>query len=189
MLISNLFSRKVFTIMVLTFVILDLLFTFFICLFFYISLNKNSQNLESTIIENNREIKNSFISFLSRRISLIKQDLFLIGKHSDIYLGKLNMQINQKSEFYQQYNTDFDNSCLIDGSKIASSPIKDSYFNKIIDKENPLISYIDNYYNTENGDSEKMIKYFKEDNLFNKISFYEGKKDENSFNYERFIKI
>ena len=124
---------------------------------------------------------------MSRRISLIKQDLFLIGKHSDIYLGKLNMQINQSSEFYQQYNTDFDNSCLIYGSKIASSTIKDSYFNKITDKENPLISYIDNYYNTENGDSEKMIKYFKEDNLFNKISFYEGIQDENSFDIINYI--
>jgi hypothetical protein len=34
-----------------------------------------------------------------------------------------------------------------------------------------------------------MIKYFKEDNLFNKISFYEGIQDENSFNYDRLKKI
>ncbi len=188
MLISNLFSRKVFRIIVLTFVILDFLFAFFLGIFFLISLNKNSKNIESIILDNNREIQNSFISFLTRRISLIKQDLFLIGKHSDIYFGKLNMEFNQESEFYKKYNSDLENSCLVNGSKISESPIKESYYNKISDKENPLISYINYYYNNnEKGDSENMIKDLKEDNLFNKLSFHEGIKDENNDNINNYI--
>ena len=178
MLISNLFSRKVFSIMVYTFVILDVLFMLCIGIFFYISLKKNRNNIDSALIENNKEIQNSFNSFLLRRISLIKQDLFLIGKHSDIYLGKLNMKINPESEFYKKYNTPLEKSCLVESSQIDKSSIKDSYKNKILDKENPLISYIENYYKTSNFDSESMIKDLKEDNIFNKVSFYEGEKDE-----------
>ena len=178
MLISNLFSRKVFSIMVYTFVILDILFFICIGLFFYISLIYNSDNIKSTILENNREIQNSFNSFISRRISLIKQDLFLIGKHSEIYLGKLNMNINPDSDFYKSYNTELENSCLINGANILDSPIKDSYNNKISDKKNPLISYVNYYFTTQNGDSEKMIKYFKEDSIFDKISYYEGVNEE-----------
>jgi len=188
MLISNLFSRKVFSIMISVFAILDIAFIICVGLFFYISLNKNSDNIESVILENNREIQNSFDSFLTRRISQVKKDLFLIGKHSNIFLGKLNMKINPSSEFYQNYNKDLDKSCLIEGSKIEESSIKDTYKDKILDKANPLISYIINYYNTsEKKDSEAMIKYFKNDKIFDKISFYEGVKDENNTKIDNYI--
>ena len=173
--------------MITVFIILDIAFVLFVGFFFYISLNKNSDNIESVLIENNREIQNSFISFLTRRISQTKQDLFLIGKHSNIFLGKLKMKINPTSEFYQNYNKDLENSCLIDGSAIETSSIQDSYNNKILDKKNPLYSYINNYYNTEKGDSEKMIKTFKKDIIFDKITYYEGEKDENNTNINNYI--
>lgn len=136
------------------------------------------------MLQNNREIQNSFKSFLSRRISLIKQDLFLIGKHSDIFLGNLRIKLNQSSEFYKSYNLSLESSCLINGSNIYNSSIKDSYNNRITDKKNPLISYINNYFNTEKGDSEKMIKYFQEDELFDKVSYFEGMKiEDEEFEY------
>ena len=178
MLISNLFSRKVYLIMVISFLGLEVLFIFCIGIFYFVSLVFNNENLEYAILQNNREIQNSFNSFLTRRISLIKQDLFLIGKHSDIFLGKLKMELNQSSAFYKSYNMSLESSCLINGSNIAQSSIKDSYNNRITDKQNPLISYINNYFNTEKGDSEKMIKYFQEDELFDKISYFEGMKNE-----------
>ena len=165
--------------MLYVFLALEVLFIICFGIFFYISLNSNSDYIEEILLENNREIQNSFNSFLSRRISLIKQDLFLIGKHSDIFLGKLNMKINTSSQFYKSYNLDLDKSCLIDGSKIVNSSINGSY-NKIKDKKNPIISYIDNYYNTEDKDSEKMISYFQKDKLFDKISYYEGFNDDGS---------
>ena len=186
MLISNLFSRKVFSIMLTVFVILDIVFILSICIFFYISLNLNSDNINSVIIENNREIKNSFNSFLSRRISLVKQDLFLIGKHSDIFLGKLNMKFNSLGEFYQNYNKNYENSCLINGAEIMKSLIKDSY-NKISDKENPLFSYINDYLIAKKGNTQNMMKDLKEDEIFNKISFYEGIKDEYETNINNYI--
>jgi len=178
MLISNLFSRKVFCIMAISFLGLEVLFIFCIGLFFFVSLLLNNDNVEYTMLQNNREIQNSFNSFLSRRISLIKQDLFFIGKHSDIFLGNLKMKLNLSSGFYKSYNLSLESSCLINGSKISESSIKDSYQNRITDKKNPLISYINNYFNTEKGDSEKMIKYFQKDELFDKISYYEGMKIE-----------
>jgi len=178
MLISNLFSRKVFCIMAISFLGLEVLFIFCIGLFFFCSLLLNNDNVEYTMLQNNREIQNSFNSFLSRRISLIKQDLFFIGKHSDIFLGNLKMKLNLSSGFYKSYNLSLESSCLINGSKISESSIKDSYQNRITDKKNPLISYINNYFNTEKGDSEKMIKYFQKDELFDKISYYEGMKIE-----------
>lgn len=185
MLISNLFSRKVYSIMVISILGLEVLFIFCVGIFYFVSLLLNNENLDYAMLQNNREIQNSFNSFLSRRISLIKQDLFLIGKHSDIFLGNLKMKLNPSSAFYKSYNLSLESSCLINGSKISQSSIKDSYNNRIPDKKNPLISYINNYFNTEKGDSEKMIKYFQEDELFDKISYFEGMKiDDEDVQYD-----
>ena len=178
MLISNIFSRKVYCIMVISFITLDVIFILCICIFFYISLNLNTDNLESAILQNNREIQNSFNSFVTRRMSLTKQDLFLIGKHSDIYLNRINMNINESSDFYKTYNLTLEDSCLINGSHIEESSINNTYSNKIKDKRNPLISYTNYYLNNEDGDSEKMIKYFQEDEIFDKISYFEGEEDD-----------
>ena len=165
MLISNIFSRKVYPITVIGLVTLEFIFLFFISIFFYISLKHNKVYLDNSFIENNKEIQNSFGSFLTRRISSAKQDLFIIGKFSDIFLGKLNMTIN-----VENYIPD----CLIEGNKIraSDSPILEEY-NNISDKENPMISFLSDYININDEiDSEIMIKNFTNNNLINYISYF-----------------
>ena len=61
MLISNIFSRKVYPITVIGLLILEFIFLAFICIFFYVSLNLNTDYLEVSTVENNREIQKSFI--------------------------------------------------------------------------------------------------------------------------------
>ena len=177
MLISNIFSRKVYPITAIGLVILEIIFLIFICVFFDVSLNKNNDYLDNTIIDNNREIQKSFNSFLTRKINSAKQDLFLIAKHSDIFIDKLNMSINVNSKFYRNLG-----SCLIEGDKFEES-FGNKYEN-IIDKENPMISYVNNYLNNID-DSETMIKEFQKNSLLNYISYF-GPDDEIN-NYEKYI--
>ena len=183
MLISNLFSRKVFCIMLIGFAILEVLFTIFFIFVFLFSLNNNSDYIKQLISENNREIQNSFNSFLSRRISSAKQDLFLIGKHSELILGKLNMNLSRK--IFDNFKNNFEDSCLINGSNIAQSRINDSYA-KIKDKKNPLISYINDYLNTHNDNATNMIEDFQNDTIFNHLSYFIGNND-NITNYISYI--
>ena len=176
MLISNIFSRKVYPITVIGLVALEFIFLIFISIFFYVSLNHNTDYLDNTIIANNREIQQSFNSFLTRRIISAKQDLFLIGKHSDIFMGKLNMTFDSNSKFYKNFK-----SCLIEGSQTGNY-FGDEY-NKISDAENPIISFVNNYLKNYN-DSEEMIKDFQRSNLSNYISFFAEDKKEEINKYE-----
>ena len=50
MLISNLFSRKVFSIMLYVFLALEVLFIICFGIFFYISLNSNSDYIEEILL-------------------------------------------------------------------------------------------------------------------------------------------
>ena len=179
MLISNIFSRKVYPITVIGLVALEFIFLIFISIFFYVSLNHNTDYLDNTIIANNREIQQSFNSFLTRRIISAKQDLFLIGKHSDIFMGKLNMTFDSNSKFYKNFK-----SCLIEGSQTGNY-FGDEY-NKISDAENPIISFVNNYLKKYN-DSEEMIKDFQRSNLSNYISFFAEDKKEEINKYETYV--
>ena len=164
MLISNIFSRKVYPITVIGLVALEFIFLIFINIFFYVSLNKNTDYLDNSILENNREIQKSFNSFLTRKINSAKQDLFLIGKHSDIFMGKLNMTIDRNSKFYKSLN-----SCMINGSIFEG--FFGSEYDNYIDKENPMISYVNSYLNNL-SDSETMIKDFQTSSILNFISYF-----------------
>ena len=118
------------------------------------------------MVENNREIEKSFNSFLIRRINSAKKDLFLIGKHSDIFKGNLNLTIKNNSKFYENLS-----SCLIDSSDINNSPFADKY-NNISDKENPMISIVSDYLKNNIFNSESMIKDFVNNSLLNYVSYF-----------------
>jgi hypothetical protein len=51
---------------------LEVLFAIFFILVFNLKLGKNSNNIELLILENNKEIQNSFNSVLSLQLSLAK---------------------------------------------------------------------------------------------------------------------
>ena len=174
MLISNIFSRKVYPFTVIGLVILEIIFLTVISICFHVSLKYNTEYLDTSIFENIREIQKSFNSFLTRRISSAKQDLFLIGKYSDIFLGKLNMKIQ-----YDENNQ----SCLINGLHIQNSSVAVEY-NNVSDKENPMISFVSDYLKNNNFNSEKMIKDFKKNKLLDHISFLG---DESINKYESYI--
>ena len=180
MLISNIFSRKVYPITVIGLLILEFIFLAFICIFFYVSLNLNTDYLEVSTVENNREIQKSFISFLNRRINSVKKDLFLIGKHSDIFKGNLNITIKNNSIFYESLD-----NCLIDSSEIKNYPFADIY-NNISDKENLMISFVYDYLKNNNFDSETMIKDFLNNSLLNYVSYFGTQKDVIN-NYQKYI--
>ena len=180
MLISNIFSRKVYPITVIGLLVLELIFLAFICIFFYVSLNYNTDYLVNTMVENNREIEKSFNSFLIRRINSAKKDLFLIGKHSDIFKGNLNLTIKNNSKFYENLS-----SCLIDSSDINNSPFADKY-NNISDKENPMISIVSDYLKNNIFNSESMIKDFVNNSLLNYVSYF-GTQEDNINNYQKYI--
>ena len=167
MLISNIFSRKVYPITVICLMIFELIFMIIICIFFYVSLKRNREYLDDTIDENIREIQNSFNSFLTRKISSAKQDLFLIGKHSDIFLEKMKMKIQKESHFYKNLN-----SCIVESSKVREM-FSENYKN-ILDNENSMISYTLEYLNKDNHDSEEMINYYRNDSYLDKVSWYAG---------------
>ena len=167
MLISNIFSRKVYPIMVICLMVFELIFMIIICIFFYVSLKSNREYLDDTIIENIREIQNSFNSFLTRKISSAKQDLFLIGKHSDIFLEKMKMKIQKESNFYNNLK-----SCMINSSSVKET-FSENYKN-ILNNENSMISYTSEYLKKENQDSEEMINYYRNDNFLDKISWFAG---------------
>ena len=180
MLISNIFSRKVYPITVIGLLILEFIFLAFICIFFYVSLNLNTDYLEVSTVENNREIQKSFISFLNRRINSVKKDLFLIGKHSDIFKGNLNITIKNNSIFYESLD-----NCLIDSSEIKNYPFANIY-NNISDKENLMISFVYDYLKNNNFDSETMIRDFLNNSLLNYVSYFGTQKDVIN-NYQKYI--
>ena len=179
MLISNIFSRKVYPITVIMFVILEFVFLLFISIFFYISLNSNKEYLERSIIDNDREIQNSFNSFLTRRISMAKQDLFLIGKHNDIFWNEVKMKINK--DFYKNLE-----NCIVKSSEIKKSSFTEEY-NKISDHENSMMSIIFNYLNESNS-SEEMIKELKKNKILNQISLFGQNETIDNENYVIYIK-
>jgi hypothetical protein len=173
MLVSNIFSRKVYPITVIGFVVLEFLFLFIISATFYISLKSNKDYVDMTIFENIREIQNSFSSFLNRRINSAKKDLFLIGKHSDILLGKLNMTIQNDSQFYK-----YNDNCLINSLDINELFINENI--NIQDEENSIINHIFNYFDNSTFDSEEKIKYLKNFTFLNNLSYFNIGNDINS---------
>jgi hypothetical protein len=87
-----------------------------------------------TIIENIREIQNSFNSVLSLPLILAKQDLFFIDKYIELIEGEFNMNISDN--FINDFNYNLEESCLIkkNGSETIKSDISVSY-TKIKDKK------------------------------------------------------
>ena len=181
MLISNIFSRKVYPITVIGLTIFELIFLIIICVLFFFSLKFNRDYLDDSIEVNIREIHNSFNSFLTRRISSAKQDLFLIGKHSDIFLGKLKMNIKKNSKFYNNLK-----SCMIESSNVRET-YSEIYIN-ILDNEKSMISYTSQYL-SQYHDSEEMIKYYRSDNFLDKVSWFAGiiSSGDMAENYEAYI--
>ena len=167
MLISNIFSRKVYPITVICLMIFEFIFMVIICIFFYVSLRHNRDYLDDTILENIKEIQNSFNSFLTRKISSAKQDLFLIGKHSNIFLEKMKMKIQKESNFYKSLK-----SCMIESSKVRET-FSENYKN-ILDNEDSMISYTSQYLRNQNNNSEEMINYYRNDTFLDKISWFGG---------------
>ena len=191
MLVSNIFSRKLFIIMLKIFLILDLTYNVFFFVFFYISLKTNDDSIKNYMSQNNDEIIKGFNTFLSRRVSLIKQNLFIMAKHSDIFRGKFNLTLDEKSSFYKSYDIEsgktIDDTCLIKGSNISQSSI--SEFFSSLNKSNPFYYYIENYYESNNvSDSEVMINNLIENEYFDKISYYEGGgEDEDKIAIEKYV--
>jgi hypothetical protein len=139
-----------------------------------LKLGKNSNNIELLILENNKEIQNSFNSVLSLPLSLAKQDLFFIDKHIELIEGEFNMNISHN--FFNDFNYNLEEeSCLIkyfslnirifsykkragmskdifdknNGSEIIKSDISVSY-TKIKDKKNPLFTHVNESLNINN---------------------------------------
>ena len=81
MLMSNLFSPRIFFRMFVVFFIFEILLIVALVVAYYFELEKTKGSIKEVIIGNNDEVMNSFNSVMSNKINKFKLDLLLIGNH------------------------------------------------------------------------------------------------------------
>ena len=180
MLMSNLFSPRIFFRMFVVFFIFEILLIVALVVAYYFELDMTKDQVKKVVEENNLEVMNSFNVLMKNKINKFKLDLLLIGKHLKLIQNTLSneknaFKIKKDSLFFKNYDTV---DCLADFDTLVADY---DYKNIIPDQTNPMRSMVQKakyFDSTQAKTNEEIIKELVRLPLLNKMSFFNAKKDE-----------
>ena len=178
MLMSNLFSPRIFFRMFVVFFIFEILLIVALVVAYYFELEKSKDSIKEVIIGNNDEVMNSFNSVMSNKINKFKLDLLLIGNHikllqNTISNSKERITFNTKSAFYNSFNGNNQN-CLKKWSEIENYDLFNNIENYDITPVRSIMLKKNYFKGKKQKRDEEIIKDMMQTKELNYMTYYDS---------------
>ena len=177
MLMSNLFSPRIFFRMFVVFFIFEILLIVALIVAYYFELEKSKGSIKEVIIGNNDEVMNSFNSVMSNKINKFKLDLLLIGNHIKLLQNTISgdakrIAFNTKSSFYKSYNQN--PNCLKEWSEIENYDLFKNIENYEITPVRSIMLKKNYFTDKKQKRDEDIIKDMMQTKVLNYMTYYDS---------------